>query len=97
MTRYKVRGMTDAGGGTRSGIVGRLSVCGNGRRILKITLDNGAKIGYRIYMAKTKGSKTTKEDAYEGRSLRVKKKFGVDAYHRWGKLGGNPVLLKGRK
>ena len=47
-------------------------------------------------MSKPKGSKTTKPNAYCGRAAKVKKKYGKNAYKKWGKLGGNPILLKGK-
>lgn len=45
-------------------------------------------------MGRPKGSKTQKSDAYAGRSARVKRKYGADVYRKWGKMGGNPVLLR---
>ena len=45
-------------------------------------------------MARLKGSKTKKPNAYVGRTKRVKRKYGADAYRKWGKKGGNPVLLR---
>ena len=48
-------------------------------------------------MARLKGSKTKKPNAYAGRTRRVKRKYGANAYRRWGKKGGNPALLKGKK
>lgn len=48
-------------------------------------------------MARLKGSKTRKPNAYAGRTRRVKRKYGANAYQRWGKKGGNPVLLRLRK
>jgi len=46
-------------------------------------------------MARPKGSKTKNSNAYQGRTERTKQKYGDDIYRRWGKLGGNPMLLKG--
>jgi len=48
-------------------------------------------------MPRPKGSKTTKPNAYVGRTRRVKRKFGKDVYKKWGKMGGNPILLKHRR
>lgn len=48
-------------------------------------------------MARPKGSKTQKPNAYAGRTKRVKRKYGANAYRKWGKLGGNPILLKHRR
>jgi hypothetical protein len=48
-------------------------------------------------MARLKGSKTKKPNAYAGRTKRVKRKYGANAYKKWGKLGGNPILLKNRR
>jgi hypothetical protein len=45
-----------------------------------------------------KGSKTkVPTNAYKKRNQRIKRKFGADCYKRWGKKGGNPVLLKSRR
>ena len=41
-----------------------------------------------------KGSKSKDTSQYKLRTRIVKKKYGKDAFQRWGKLGGNPVLLK---
>lgn len=46
-------------------------------------------------MARPKGSKTKNPNAYAGRTEKVKGKYGDDIFRRWGKLGGNPMLLKG--
>ncbi len=47
-------------------------------------------------MARLKGSKTKKPTAYYGRTEQIKSKFGSNAYRDWGKLGGNPCLLRER-
>ena len=44
-----------------------------------------------------KGRKTKDTSKYKLRTRMVKKKHGKDAYKKWGKLGGNPVLLKARR
>lgn len=31
---------------------------------------------------------------YDTRSIKILEKYGRDAYKKWGKLGGNPILLK---
>jgi len=40
------------------------------------------------------GSKSKTQDGYAKRTRKVKRKYGADAYEKWGKLGGNPILLK---
>jgi len=45
-------------------------------------------------MARLKGSKTKKPNAYAGRTRKVKRKYGADAYKKWGGKGGNPTLLR---
>ena len=50
-----------------------------------------------VLMPRTKGAKTRKPNAYAGRSARVRHKFGKNCYNRWGKLGGNPILLKSKR
>ena len=44
-----------------------------------------------------KGSKSRSTDAYAKRTRRLKKKYGADIFKQWGKLGGNPILLKGKR
>ena len=44
-----------------------------------------------------KGSKSKDTSQYKLRTRTVKKKYGKDAFKKWGKLGGNPVLLKNRR
>lgn len=44
-----------------------------------------------------KGSKSKKTDGYAKRTQKVKRKYGADAFKKWGKKGGNPILLKARK
>lgn len=45
-----------------------------------------------------KGSKTKKSpNQYKLRTRRVRRKYGKNAYQKWGKLGGNPMLLKSRR
>lgn len=41
-----------------------------------------------------KGSKSKTTDKYKLRTRRVRRKYGDNAYKKWGKLGGNPILLK---
>ena len=48
-------------------------------------------------MPRTKGAKTQKPNAYAGRTARVRQKHGKTCYQRWGKLGGNPILLKHKR
>ena len=44
-------------------------------------------------MSRPIGSKTKKPNAYATRSKTIRDKYGKDAYKRWGKLGGNPILI----
>ena len=44
-----------------------------------------------------KGSKSQSTDAYAKRTRKLKRKHGKDIFRKWGKKGGNPVLLKGKK
>ena len=44
-----------------------------------------------------KGSKSKSPNKYKLRTRRVMRKYGKDAFKKWGKLGGNPVLLKHRR
>ena len=48
-------------------------------------------------MARPKGSKSKTHDGYARRTNEIRKKYGVDAFRKWGKKGGNPILLKARK
>ena len=41
-----------------------------------------------------KGSKSRSTDAYAKRTRKVKRKYGKDIFRKWGKKGGNPVLLR---
>jgi len=41
-----------------------------------------------------KGSKSKDTSEYNLRTRRIRRKYGKDAYKNWGKLGGNPALLK---
>jgi len=45
-------------------------------------------------MGRPKGSKSTRHDGYARRTKEMKQRHGTDVFRRWGKLGGNPVLLK---
>lgn len=45
-------------------------------------------------MARPKGSKSINRSGYAGRTKRMRKKYGKDCYHKWGKLGGNPILIE---
>ena len=44
-----------------------------------------------------KGSKTRDPSVYKSRTRQVKHKYGADAFKKWGKKGGNPILLKHRR
>ena len=44
-----------------------------------------------------KGSKSRTTDKYKLRTHRIRRKYGKDVYQKWGKLGGNPILLKHSK
>jgi hypothetical protein len=45
-------------------------------------------------MGRPKGSKSKNKDGYKKRTENIKKRYGDDIYRIWGKLGGNPILLK---
>jgi len=45
-------------------------------------------------MARPKGSKSKVKTGYARRTKEIKERYGEDAYRKWGKLGGNPILLK---
>ncbi len=47
-------------------------------------------------MARPKGSKSKTTEGYKARTRKVKRRYGKDAFKRWGKMGGNPILLRGR-
>lgn len=44
-----------------------------------------------------KGSKTKDTNKYKLRTQRIRRKYGKDAFKRWGSKGGNPILLKHRR
>ena len=44
-----------------------------------------------------KGSKSKATDAYKLRTRRLKRKYGKDIFKKWGKKGGNPILLKAKR
>jgi len=41
-----------------------------------------------------KGSKTKDTGKYKLRTQRIRRKHGKNCFKDWGKLGGNPILLK---
>jgi len=44
-----------------------------------------------------KGSKSKTKEGYAKRTRKIKRKYGANAFKKWGKLGGNPLLLKSKK
>ena len=40
-----------------------------------------------------KGSKSKTRDKYKARTRKVKRNYGANCFKRWGKKGGNPILL----
>ena len=51
-----------------------------------------------VYMARPKGSKSKSKKGYKARTASLKRQYGADIFKKWGKKGGNPILLKrGRK
>jgi len=48
-------------------------------------------------MGRPKGSKSKKHDGYSRRTREIREKYGDDVFRRWGKKGGNPVLLRDRE
>lgn len=47
-------------------------------------------------MGRPKGSKSKSKDGYSRRTDNLKIKYGEDVFRRWGKLGGNPALIKAK-
>lgn len=45
-------------------------------------------------MGRPKGSKSKDKSAYEKRTEELKNRYGADVFRKWGKLGGNPALLR---
>ena len=43
-----------------------------------------------------RGSKSKTTNGYVARTRKLKRKYGKDIFKKWGKKGGNPVLLKGK-
>jgi len=41
-----------------------------------------------------RGSKGKSKVGYDKRTRMLRRKFGNDIFRRWGKKGGNPILLK---
>lgn len=48
-------------------------------------------------IGRPRGSKSEPTNAYTRRTRRLKRKYGKDVFQRWGKKGGNPILLRQRK
>jgi len=48
-------------------------------------------------MPRPKGSKNKDNSGTKARLRKIKRRYGADAFERWGKLGGNPVLLELKK
>jgi hypothetical protein len=44
-----------------------------------------------------KGSKSKSSKGYDARTRKVKRMYGNNAFVKWGKRGGNPILLKSRR
>ena len=44
-----------------------------------------------------RGQKVADTTNYRKAIKRNKRKYGADIYKKWGKLGGNPILLKCRR
>lgn len=47
-------------------------------------------------MARIKGSKSKNTSGYAKRTANLKAKYGANIFKKWGRKGGNPVLLKGK-
>lgn len=45
-------------------------------------------------MGRPKGSKSQKHDGYARRTCALKARYGSDVFRKWGKKGGNPVLVR---
>jgi hypothetical protein len=48
-------------------------------------------------VARPKGSKSRIKAGYKVRTKQIKTKYGADIFKKWGKKGGNPILLKSRR
>lgn len=48
-------------------------------------------------MVRPKGSKSKTKEGYKARTKRLKRKYGADIFKKWGKKGGNPLLLKKKR
>jgi len=48
-------------------------------------------------MGRPKGSKSKNREGYTKRTEELKRLYGDDIFHRWGKKGGNPLLIRGSK
>jgi hypothetical protein len=44
-----------------------------------------------------RGSKSRNTSAYARRTKQLKQKYGENIFRKWGKKGGNPVLLRGSR
>ncbi len=44
-----------------------------------------------------KGSKSRSTNGYAKRTRKLKRKYGKDIFRKWGKKGGNPVLLRKKR
>ncbi len=49
-----------------------------------------------VNMGRPRGSKSKKRDGYARRTANLKEKYGDSVFRKWGKMGGNPALLKGK-
>lgn len=45
-------------------------------------------------MSRPIGSKSKKRDGYARRTKEMRERYGEDVFRKWGKKGGNPMLLK---
>jgi hypothetical protein len=45
-------------------------------------------------MGRPKGSKSKSKEGYAKRTAEMKRKYGSEIFRTYGKLGGNPALIK---
>jgi len=48
-------------------------------------------------MGRPKGSKSKSKEGYAKRTAEMKARYGKDVFRTFGKLGGNPALLKDKR
>ncbi|MGD0904618.1 MAG: hypothetical protein ABR924_16905 [Terracidiphilus sp.] len=44
-----------------------------------------------------KGSRSKVTTGYKSRTSKIKREYGKDIFKKWGKKGGNPILMKDKR